>query len=207
MKNMYLRTGVALACAMALHGCGGSGNDIVLRITSISGLNRDGMTVTNNGGPPLSVGKNDTFFDIGTVKADSDFKIVIATQPPNAKCDIFNASGNVGSYSPQSIYITCKVFTYDLFGRVENLKGKLVINNGSVRKVIEAGETSFTLTTFSTATPPVALSGQIPEDVPYGLTILEPADNGQVCTIINGSGVMPKDGLPLATTPIVIRCV
>lgn len=203
MKNMYLRTGVTLACAMALYGCGGSDNDIVLRITSITGLNRDGMTVTNNKGPALPVRANSTFFDVGLIKADSDFNIEIATQPPNAKCDIFNASGNVGSFTPQSIYITCKIFTYDLFGKVNNLKGNLVINNGSIRKELKAGDTSFTLTTRNGDT---VVSGQIAEGTPYGLTILaQPA--GQTCTITNGSGVMPKDGLPLATTPVSIDCV
>ncbi|MES2322479.1 MAG: hypothetical protein V4633_09470 [Pseudomonadota bacterium] len=207
MKNMYLRTGVALACAMALNGCGGSDPDIVLRVAQITGLNRTGMTLTNNGGTPVAVGANASSFNFPElVEADSEFKIEIATQPPNAVCQIFNGSGNVGSFTPTSIVITCKIFTYDLFGKVENLKKPMVINNGSVRVTIPAAATSFTLTTFNTALPPVAVSGQIPEDVPYGLTILEQPE-GQTCTIINGSGVMPKAGIPLATTPIVIRCV
>lgn len=207
MKKMYLRTGVALACAMALHGCGGSDADIVLRIVSITGLNRDGLTLTNNGGTPVPVPANNTSYTFQElVEADSEFKIEIASQPPNAICQIFNNSGNVGSFSPQSIYISCKIFTYDLFGKVENLKAPLVINNGSVKVTIPAAASSFTLTTFNTAVPPAPVSGQIAQDVPYGLTILEqPA--GQTCTIINGSGIMPKDGIPLATTPIVIRCV
>jgi hypothetical protein len=211
MKNMYLRTGVALACAMALQGCGGSDPDLVLRVASITGLNRTGMTLTNNGGTPVAVPANSASFNFpDLIEADSDFKIEIKTQPPNALCQIFNASGNVGSFSPQSIYITCKIFTYDLFGKVENLKAPLVINNGSVKVTIPANATSFTLTTFNTAVPPAPVSGQIAEDVPYGLTILEqPA--GQTCTIENGSGTMPKGGIPLPAVPgpndLVIRCV
>ncbi len=164
-------------------------------------------TLTNNGGTPVAVPANvSSFIFPDLVEADSEFKIQIATQPPNATCEIFNGAGNVGSFSPTSIFITCKIFTYDLFGKVENLKAPMVINNGSVRVTIPAAASSFTLTTFNTAVPPVAVSGQIAEDVPYGLTILEqPA--GQTCTIVNGSGIMPKNGLPLATTPIVIRCV
>ncbi len=157
MKNMYLRTGVALACAMALNGCGGSDPDIVLRVASITGLNRTGMTLTNNGGTPVAVPANSLSFNFPElIKTDSDFKIEIHDQPPNALCQIFNGSGNVGSFTPTSIVITCQIFTYDLFGKVENLKAPLVINNGSVRVTIPAAASSFTLTSFNTAVPPVA---------------------------------------------------
>ena len=91
MKIFKLRTSAAiLACAFGLVACGGSDEQLILQIRSISGLTKD-MTVRNNGGAPQEIKAGATFFNFpGFIGSDSDFNIEIVTEPSNAKCTIFN---------------------------------------------------------------------------------------------------------------------
>ncbi len=207
MKKLYLRTCVALACALSLGGCGGDDADILLQVRSISNLTKDGLTLSLNGGTALPVAANSGFFNFpNRVARDSDFEIKIVGQPPNAKCEIFDGKGKIGAISPQTIRIVCTLFAYDLGGTIEGLalNEKITLNNGSVKKeIIGTGPVTTPLPfTMTTVNADKSLSGQVPEDFSYGITVFAPPA-GKTCTVTKGTGVMPAR----AVTDVAVKCV
>ncbi len=188
MKNLYLRTSVALACALGLAACGGEDPTLLLQV-QIGGVNKDGLTIRNNGGTTYPVAAYTQLFNFpDLIEPDSEFNIEVVTEPSNAKCDVINGKGKAGAYAPNSIGISCIVNQYNVTGSVSGLKADgLVLNNGAVQLIIPALATSFTFTKLDKDGKPV--SGQVGDGDAYGLTIFkQPA--GQVCTITNGTGTM-----------------
>ena len=200
MKKSYLRTSLALACALGLGACGGSDDEQLQLVVNLFGVTKTGMTISNGGAAAVPVGPGAVFLFPALVPLDSDYDIKIVTRPPNTdSCEVFNGKGNTGSFTPNNIVIQCIVTTYTLGGTVSGLVGgNLVVNNGAQKVTIPAGATTFTMTTPTTANPKL---GQVAEDTPYGLTILEqPA--GLNCVIGEPNGVMPA----AAVTNIAIKC-
>lgn len=222
MKNITLRTGVALACALAMAGCGSSNDNLILRVNIISnGAIMAGMTLQNNGGTIKTVDAGSTYADFpDLVGEDTSFDIKIKSQPSNALCTLENASGKTGAYSPNNIIARCVVYTFTLGGNITNLTTDgLVLSNGSVHKNIPhtsavAGNVMpFDMTTpavaATTTTPAVAESGKVAEGQPYGVLIFaQPAQGG--CSIekdaitgaSTGVGTMPAK----TVDTIVIKC-
>ena len=200
MKNLYLRTSLALACAFGLVACGGEDATLLLRV-GISGVNKDGLTIRNNGGPALAVPANSTLFQFPDLIApDSDFNVEIVTAPSNAKCEMENGKGKTGQFHPQDIVVRCIINLYNVGGTVSGLKTDgLIVINGGHRVEIPANATSFSLTKRDADGKPLTgftndgkpLSGQVGDSYAYGLTIFQqPAAGSGVCTIANGTGVM-----------------
>ena len=189
MKNLYLRTSVALACAFALVACGGEDPSLQL-VVAVQGVNKEGLTIRNNGGTAYAVPANAGGFVFPDLIApDSDFNIEVVTSPSNAKCgEVLNGKGKSGSFSPQGIRVVCVLNMYNLTGTVTGLtRSGLILNNGAAQVAVDAGATSFTFTKAGTTTVPV--SGQVGDGEPYGVTIFkQPA--GQVCTLARGTGTM-----------------
>ena len=179
MKNSYLRAGAALACAAVLSACGGSDGELLLG-GYVYGVTKAGLVLTNNGGsdyavPAMASGSGEFYFPelIGT---DDRYDVAVKESPSNTSgCTIENASGRAG-YHVTTIYVTCTLKTHELAGSISNLQGTLVLVNGSDRKEIAAGATSFQME-------------KIAEDSPYGVSILTQPAN-QTCSISNGSGTM-----------------
>jgi len=191
MKSSYLRAGAALACAVALTACGGSDGQLVLGGDFV-GVTKTGLVLTNNGGSdkaitPTSNGQGNWAFD-NLISSDDRYNVEIKSRPSNVKdCVIQNPSGRAG-YHVYSVFVVCELNRHALSGSVSNLKGELVLANGSDNVTLQPGATSFTL-------------AEIPEDSPYGVSILrQPAD--QTCTVSNGSGTVG----PAAVTNVAITC-
>lgn len=207
MKNSYLCTGLALACALGLSACGGNDRAELQIGMQLSGVTRAGLQITNKGGTPVSVPAGTSFVFLGLVPVDSDYDIAVVAQPPNTdpkSCTVVNGKGNTGSASPPFIAINCVVTTFALGGTVSGLTGSgLVINNGSQSVPILKNATTFSMSTPTTANPKL---GQVAEGVPYGLTILtQPA--GNTCTITNAAGTNPSGIMPAAAVnDIAISC-
>src|SRR5881398_1918549 len=91
MKSSTLRAGIALACALGLSACGGGSGDLYLG-GSVSGITRDGLVLTNNGGNDLAVLAGSTTFQFSNrVSTDDEFDIEVKTLPSNIeKCNLFN---------------------------------------------------------------------------------------------------------------------
>ena len=200
MKSLYLRSSVALACALGLASCGG-GNDNLLLGGYVFGLLKDGLVVQNNGGPDLAIPRGATTFTFPErISSDSDFNVTIKAEPPSTKCEVVYGKGKSGAYSVTSVEIRCITTSYDLGGTISGLDSEgLVLINGSVQQRIPAGATSFKMTKYKADGTPE--SGQVPDGQPYGITILEqPA--GRTCTVANGTGLMGST----AVTNVAVTC-
>jgi hypothetical protein len=184
MKSSILGAG-ALACALALSGCGGGGEDLYLA-GSVSGVTRPGLVLQNNGGNDLPIEANATSFRFtNLVASDSAYEIKATSIPSNAEeCTITNGTGNSLPFNIV-ISVNCKLKTHALGGTVTGLgdaKG-LVLVNGSDRILVEAapGTTEGTSKSFTMA--------KVAEDAPYGVTVLtQPANRS--CSVTNGGGTM-----------------
>ncbi len=191
MKSSYLRAGAALACAVALSACGGSDGQLVLG-GSFSGVTKTGLVLTNDGQekaitPPADGTGAATWAFDNLISTDDRYSVEIKSTPSNVeRCDIQNASGRAG-YHVYTVYVTCLLKRHALSGSVSNLKGELVLVNGSDRVALQAGATSFKM-------------AEVAEDSPYGVTILQQPAN-QTCTVNNGSGTVgPADVTNVAVT-------
>ena len=191
MKSSYLRAGAALACAVALSACGGSDGQLELGGT-FQGVTKAGLVVTSSGQekaitPPADGSGQGRWAFNNLISTDDRYSVEVKSKPSNVKdCTIENPSGRAG-YHVYTIYITCELNRHGLSGTVSNLKGNLVLVNGSDRVTLQAGAATFKM-------------AEIAEDSPYGVAVLEqPA--GQTCTVSNGSGTVgPADVTNVAVT-------
>jgi hypothetical protein len=198
MKNLILRSSLALACAAGLVACGGGDDELILQIRSINGLTKDGLTVRNNGGTPQAIPAASTYFNFpGLIGSDSDFNIEIVTQPPNATCVVYNGKGKTGSYSPNNIFMECTATPHNVTATVTGLTGTgLVVVNGTRQYPIPANTTSFS---FTTTAADGTKSGQVGDGVAYGFVVLaQPSNPAQTCVVENGTGVMGNTDVVIA---------
>lgn len=200
MKSLYLRSSLALACALGLSACGG-GDDNLLLGGNIYGLTKEGLELQNKGGPALKIPAGTASFTFPElISSDSDFDVTIKTQPAASKCEVRFGKGKSGAYSVMSVEVHCITNSYDLGGTITGLDSDgLVLINGSQRVTVPAGATSFTMTKFK-ANGEYEL-GRVPDGAPYGITVLtQPA--GRTCTVANGTGTMGS----AAVTNVAVTC-
>ncbi|NML61448.1 hypothetical protein HHL21_10235 [Massilia sp. RP-1-19] len=190
MKSLYLRSSVALACALGLAACGG-GDDNLLLGGNVFGLLKNGLVIQNNGGPDLAIPAGSTGFSFPQlISSDSDFNVTVKAQPSSTVCTVVNGKGKSGAYSVYSVEIHCITSSYDLGGTVSGLDVPgLVLINGSQRVTILPGATSFTMTKFKNDDGKTYESGRVPDGQPYGITILQ-QPTGRTCRVANGVGTM-----------------
>lgn len=180
MKSSYLRAGVALACALGLAACGGSGGQVLLG-GSVVGQTKDGLVLQNNGGSDLTITAGTVpFYFQNMIGADSSYDVTVKTSPTNASCVVQNGQGKAAGFNVTSVLVVCTTFTHDLKVKVNGLTGTgLVLVNGSDQQPVSAG---------TTGTTEVAMT-KVAEGSPYAVQILsQPA--GQSCTVSNGVGTM-----------------
>ena len=190
MKSLFLRTGVALACALTLASCGGSGGSLYIS-GAVVGLTRDGLVLTNNGGPDLVVAANSTSFTFpDLVGNDAAFNVAVKSSPPSAVCTASSNKGTTTTYDITTVLIVCVTNTYDLGGTVTGLTSDgLVLVNGPDRVAIPANASTFALS-------------KVGDGSPYGVTVLTQPAN-QTCTVTNGTATMGA----AAVTNIQVKCV
>ena len=177
MKNLILRSSVALACALSLAACGGGSGNLLLG-GNVFGLVKDGLVLQNNGGTPYAVSAgSSTFAFPDLLKNDQDFNVTIQSSPSNAVCTVVNGKGRTGAFNVTSVEIDCVTNTYALGGTVTGLDvGGLVLVNGADRVTVAAGAGSFSL-------------AKVADGSPYGVTVLTPP-TGRTCSVQNGVGTM-----------------
>ncbi len=200
MKKSILCVSAALACALGLSGCSSKDDGDLQIPVALSGVTKTGLTISNKGGTPIAVSPGTLFVFPELVPLDSDYDITVVSRPSNTdSCVVNNGKGNTGSYAPQNISIVCIVTTYPLGGTISGTRaGPVIVNNGAQSVTIPVDATTFSMSTPTTANPRL---GQIPQDVPYGLTILKQPTPG-TCTIANPNGIMPAGPV----NNIVITC-
>lgn len=177
MKSLFLRSGAALACALTLASCGGSGGSLSLGGV-VYGLTRDGLVLQNNGGADLVVAANSTSFIFPDLIAfDTGFNVTVKSSPPSSVCTPTSNKGTTGTYNITTVVISCVTDSFALGGSVSGLTGSgLILINGPDRIAVPAGASSFALSKVAFAAP-------------YGITVLTQPSN-QTCSVTNGTGTM-----------------
>ena len=159
MKNLYLRSMLAAACAVTLAGCGGSGGNLYLQV-NVGGLAKDGLILLNDGERlPVTAGQGTVVFT-KLVKTDDRYDITIAQQPKGAVCSITNGSGKATSYSVSTAQVICTTNSYPLSGTITGLTA------GGLRLVMGPNGTSPLAGTTSYEFKSVA------DGAAYGISIL-----------------------------------
>jgi hypothetical protein len=192
MKNLFLRSGAALACALSLAACGGGNANLYLSGV-VTGLTKPGL-VLKNGNSSVTVDGTSaggtlsfTFPDL--LKSDESFDVE-PFPPEGTVCTALYNKGKTGAYSISNIQINCHNVPQELSGVIQNLKGSgLVLNNGPTQVKVAAGATTFSFAVKDSAGN--ITSGAVGQGEPFGVTVLT-QPSGQTCTVANGSGVMAK---------------
>ena len=167
MKNVYLRSMLAAACAATLAACGGSGGNMYLS-GSVIGLAKTGL-ILQNGSEDLAVTAGaSSFVFVNLIKSEDRYDIKIKQQPKGATCTMTNGSGKANSYSVSTAYVSCITDTYALGGSVTglNASGLTLVNglSGSISPL--QGATTFTFPAVADgSTYNISISSQ-----PAGLT-------------------------------------
>ena len=168
MKNLYLRSMLAAACAVTLAACGGSGGNLYLS-GQVSNLEKDGLILLNDG-ERLSVPAGQSqFVFTKLVKTDDRYDISIAQQPKGAVCTITNGVGKATSYSASTAVVSCVTNTYPLTGTITGLTAgglRLVMGPNGISPL--AGADSYTFE-------------KVADGAPYSISILPPQPTGLTC--------------------------
>lgn len=190
MKNLYLRSAVALACALSLAACGGDDDGTMQLGGTVQGVTIAGLVLQNKGGPELKVepfASSFVFPDL--IASNTEYDITFKSTPSNATCQIFNGKGKSSIYGVNSASVVCTLKPHDVKGKIVGLtSGPLVIINGTYRLNIPANQTEFNLRVDpKVENKPVP--GQVGETQAYGLSVLQQPP-GLTCRIDNAVGVM-----------------
>jgi 6-phosphogluconolactonase len=173
---------------VVIAGCGDDGPAPTYTVGgSISGLTESGLTLTNNGGAPLSVPANATSFTFpGTLANAAVYKVAVANQPDNPplSCTVSDGSSTVGQANVTSVHVTCVPFQV-VGGGVANLLGSglsLSVNGGAPLAISQSG--------------PFTFPTQLRQGAAYRVTIVQqPTNPGQACVLVNGSGTVPTSNV------------
>jgi hypothetical protein len=196
MKSSTLYAGAVLACALGLSACGGDSGDLPLTVSILGGVTKDGLVLRNDGnGDEVTVPAGTATVQFSKyLSTDDEFNVIVKSKPSNVSdCQIVNGKARANYYTVYTIQpqVFCTIKTHPLSITVNGLTGAgLVLVNGSDRKDVAAN---------GGASVPVSFA-EIPEDGPYGITILTQPDT-QTCTISGGSGNMTATGP--GTVPVV----
>lgn len=196
MKSSILYAGAALACALGLSACGGGDGDLPLTVSIAGGVTKEGLVLRNeSNGDEIAVPAGASSIQFAKyLSTDDEFNIVTKSTPTNVSgCTISNGKARANYYTVYTTVPTvfCTIKTHPLSVTVNGLTGTgLVLVNGSDRKTVTAN---------NGVQVSVAMA-EIPEDGPYGVTILSQPDT-QTCAISGGSGNMTATGP--GTAPVV----
>ncbi len=132
-----------------------------------------------NGSEILSVTNNGAYEFPTDVTLNSSYTVSISSVPAGYTCSIINASGSVGYDDVTDANIFCSTSSYSVGGSVTGLTGTgLVLRNNGVYDVIINSNGGFAFTPdFANGTP-------------YDVVVLTQPNNGQTCSISNGSGTI-----------------
>jgi len=199
MKNVYLRSMLAAACAATLAACGGSGGNMFLS-GSVLGLAKTGLILQNGGESlPVAAGAS-SFVFVNLVKTDDSFDIKIKQQPTGATCSVANGTGKANSFSVSGTVVSCATTTYTLSGSITGLTaGGLTLVNGASGSISPLqGATSFTF--------PAVADGSTynisVRDNPAGLVCkFQGSTSADGHDIVGTMGSGPNSSLALACAP------
>ncbi len=161
---------------------------------NVSGL-QGTVTLSLNGGSPLSIGSNGSFTFASPISFGGSYSVAVATQPAGQSCSVSNGSGRLVSANVQNISISCVLNTFTVGGASTGVSAnnpvtlQLTLAGGSVPvESIQATTGSFTFTTRLTA------------GTNYSVSFVAGPDRS--CTLTNASGTMGSADV----TNLVLAC-
>jgi hypothetical protein len=144
MKNLYLRSCIALLCTVGVVACGGGGN---LQLGgTVTGLTKSGLALSNNGGTPFVVALRPgvptfTFAFPSLVNTDSNYNVIVSSQPTGANCVIRTVSGissgtGRATSNVVSVFVDCTTESHTLSGAVTGLAAGSTLINGDTQTTV-----------------------------------------------------------------------
>jgi hypothetical protein len=206
MKLSTLGAAAALILMTTLAACGGKAQFAVQG--TITGLNNNGLTLTNAGDTITLPAGATSFAFPHQIAYGTNYSVAIATQPAHQNCGFPSAvagpTGSAGFTVSISVQIQCAQNAYTLGGQFTGLTPAA---DGTARTVTLINGSAGGSVVVSSATDGTGngdfVLGSVADGSAYGVTILtQPA--GLTCTLANGSGVMHESlisNLVLACTP------
>lgn len=187
MKNLYLRSCVALLCATSLAACGGDSGSLLVSGT-ITGLTKSGLVLTNNDGPDLAIASGATSFSFPQlIDTDANFNVQVKLPQPTGAVCTMRAGTNIGkaSFNVNGIVVDCVTNAYTLNAAVSGLAGgSLALTNGDNNDVTISADGTFPFPT------------KVADGAPYTVTVkTQPA--GRNCVIPNGVATMPANDVTI----------
>ncbi|MES2126034.1 MAG: hypothetical protein V4463_02070, partial [Pseudomonadota bacterium] len=153
---------LALALALVLSACGGGKAQFTVG-GNITGLNYDGLVLTNAGANVSPKANATTFAFPNTISYGEQYNVTITGQPRHQTCQAFNYSDTAGRMASISVSIGCSQNSYVITPKVIGLtSGSVVLTNGS---------TGGTLTFTSTDTTEQSFLA-VNDGTTYGITVL-----------------------------------
>lgn len=190
MKNVYLRSMLAAACAATLAACGGSGGNLYLG-GSVIGLAKTGL-ILQNGDEELPVASGaSSFYFTNLIKSEDRYDIKIKQQPTGATCTIASGSGKANSYSASTAVVSCITDQYTLGGSISGLTATgLILANGASQISPLANSTKF------------VFPATVGDGASYNVGVLQNPP-GLACTISNPFGTMGSKN----NDTLIVACV
>jgi hypothetical protein len=197
MKSLFVSSGLALLCAVALASCGGSGGGSMLLSGSITGLTKSGLVLVNGSETVTPLAGDAAFQFPDLIAVNDNFNITIKTQPTGAVCTIANNVNTANIYTVQQTVVTCVTNSWTLGGVVNGLKSTgLLLSNGSdvVSPPPAAGGTG----------APVAFTFpvKVADGAAFGVTVLDQPSTGNCQVAAPSVGTMPAGNY----TNLVVNC-
>ncbi|MEC5162420.1 MULTISPECIES: hypothetical protein [unclassified Janthinobacterium] len=192
MKNLYMRSMLALACAATLAACGGKDDGNLSLGGSVVGLSKTGLQL-KNGSATLDVAANaGTFAFTERIASESNYDVQINKQPTGADCTVLNGKAKASNFNITSVVISCLTKQHKLGGTVSGLAAsESVTLINAPEQLVQTGSGAFTF------------AFTVGEGNNYGVSVLK-SSPGKVCSLPNGGGTMPTtdfNGLTVTCVP------
>ena len=187
MKSLYLRSGLALLCAVILSACGGSDGSLILSGT-ISGLAKSGLVLINQptGEEITIVSGSSSFQFTKLIAVDDQFNVTVKTQPTGAKCEATKNTGKANVYTAYYVAITCVTNPYKLGGVVNGLQP----NSANQVLILANGADTVSISPAANAAPVnFVFAGTVGDGMPYGITVIS-QPTAQTCSLTAPTGSM-----------------
>jgi hypothetical protein len=133
---------VGVACTTNTYAVGGQ----------VKGLAAgDSVSLTLNGGAPLTVGSNTTFTFPTSITSGSTYAVAVSAQPsaPSQTCTVTGGNGTIAGAAVSGVVVSCSTNSFSVGGSVSGLQGTglTLTDNGGDAITLGAGAASFTFPT------------------------------------------------------------
>jgi hypothetical protein len=188
-----LKIAACLFCSAALLLLAGCGSTVEESIGgTVSGLSGGtSVVLQNNGGDALTVSADGSFTFAKKVGSGSTYNVTVETEPIGETCAVSNGSGTVSSSGAvMSVTVACTANTAN-YNYIQGTVSGLA--TGTSVTLQNVGVTSYVVSADGLFKFPVAVTVG---NSYYVTVISSPA--GKTCTVTNGTGTVPANGISTA---------